>query len=197
MALIQGASGRMPERRTTLVQTNRFIALLAGACLAVLAFSQSASADILISVNKSTQRMTVTVDGRVRYNWPVSTGRPGYDTPSGTFRPFRMDIKHRSKEYDNAPMPYSIFFTTTGDAVHGTYERGLGRAVSHGCVRLSVANAATLWSLVKRESMYSTVVQISGSVPGAAMVARNSRNDSRNTGRTRYRPLFPFFPSSR
>ncbi len=175
------------------MRTNRIIALLTGTCLAVLALGQSARADIFISINKSTQRMTVTVDGQTRYNWPVSTGRPGYDTPSGTFRPFRMDLKHRSTEYDNAPMPYSIFFTGSGDAVHGTYERGLGRAVSHGCVRLSVKNAATLWDLVKRESMYSTIVQISGSVPGAAMVARNNRRNNRNG----YPPLFPFFPSGR
>ncbi len=169
------------------------MASLIGACLAALALGQSARADILISINKSTQRMTVAVDGRVQYNWPVSTGRPGYDTPSGTFRPFRMDLKHRSTEYDNAPMPYSIFFTGSGDAVHGTYERGLGRAVSHGCVRLSVRNAAVLWNLVKRETIYSTIVQISGAAPGAATVARNNRGNNQG----RYRPLFPFFPSAR
>jgi lipoprotein-anchoring transpeptidase ErfK/SrfK len=66
----------------------------------------------------------------------------GYDTPGGTFKPFRMEIDHYSDEYDNAPMPYSIFFTQTGNAIHGTYEqRNRGRAVSHGCVRLSVKNA--------------------------------------------------------
>ena len=76
-----------------------------------------------------------------------------------------MDKDHRSKEYDNAPMPYAIFFTATGAAVHGTYEtRHLGRAASHGCVRLSVKNAATLWDLVSKESVYSTVVQVSGSI---------------------------------
>ncbi len=64
-----------------------------------------------------------------------------------------MEIDHYSEEWDNAPMPYSIFFTQTGNAIHGTYEqRNLGRAVSHGCVRLSVKNAATLWGLVKHEN---------------------------------------------
>ncbi len=140
------------------------IPALMGACLAVLAFGLPARAEILISVNKSTQRMTVAVNGRVRYVWPVSTGRSGYETPSGTFRPFRMDRHHRSNEYNNAPMPYSIFFTGSGDAVHGTYERGLGRAVSHGCVRISVAHAATLWKLVNQELLFGTVVQISGSI---------------------------------
>jgi hypothetical protein len=146
------------------VHASRVTAVFAGVFLVALAFGQAARADIQISVDKSTQRMTVTVDGQTRYRWPVSTGRPGYETPSGAFRPFRMDISHRSEEWDNAPMPYSIFFTGGGDAVHGTYEvRGLGRAVSHGCVRISVKNAAILWSLVTREQMASTIVEIHGS----------------------------------
>ncbi len=155
------------------MRTNHVIALLTGACLALLAFGQTASADIVITVNKSTQRMIVAVDGKQRFNWPVATGRPGYETPSGTFRPFRMDIAHRSKEWNDAPMPYSIFFTMGGDAIHGTYERGLGRPVSHGCVRLSVQHAAMLWDLVTRETMGSTIVRINGSIPrgGSAVVA--------------------------
>ena len=100
----------------------------------------------------------------MRYTWPVSTGRPGYDTPNGTFWALSRDKDHRSKEYDNAPMPYSIFFTMRGNAVHGTRSRGLGRPLSHGCVRLSVKNAAILWDLVSKEALYSTVVQVSGSI---------------------------------
>ena len=136
---------------------------------------QSAHAALLIRVDKSAQSMTVSVDGRPLYRWPVSTGGRGYDTPSGTFRPFRMEIDHFSQEWDNAPMPYSIFFTTTGDAVHGTNEaRHLGRPVSHGCVRLSVKHAAALWALVKREKMANTTVVVSGEIPGGgqAPVAR-------------------------
>jgi L,D-transpeptidase catalytic domain len=98
----------------------------------------------------------------------------GYDTPSGTFKPFRMEIDHTSDEYDNAPMPYSMFFTQTGVAVHGTYEaRHLGHAVSHGCVRLSVKNAATLWALVKREKMANTTVVLNGAIHDAGSVARS------------------------
>jgi hypothetical protein len=133
---------------------------------------QEAYADLLIKVDKSTQRMTVAVNGNQLYDWPVSTGGGGYDTPNGTFKPFRMDIDHTSDEWDNAPMPYSIFFTKTGDAVHGTYEqRNLGRAVSHGCVRLSVRNAATLWKLVKQEKMINTRVLLSGAIPGGVRPA--------------------------
>jgi len=155
---------------------NRLIAPLTAATVAVLMFGQAAYADLLIEIDKSTQRMTVTVNGKQLYDWPVTTGARGYDTPSGTFKPFRMEIDHYSEEWDNAPMPYSIFFTQTGNAIHGTYEqRNLGRAVSHGCVRLSVKNAAMLWALVKQEKMATTKVVLSGAIPDATppMVARS------------------------
>jgi L,D-transpeptidase catalytic domain len=146
---------------------SRLMALLIATTVVMPTLGQAAYADLLIKVDKSTQRMTVTVNGNQLYDWPVSTGGGGYDTPNGTFKPFRMDIDHTSDEWDNAPMPYSIFFTKTGDAVHGTYEqRNLGRAVSHGCVRLSVRNAATLWKLVKQEKMINTRVLLSGAIPG-------------------------------
>jgi len=151
---------------------NRLIASLAAAAVAVLTLGQAAHADLLIQVDKSTQHMTVTVDGKQLYDWPVSTGGSGYDTPSGSFRPFRMEIDHRSDEWDDAPMPYSIFFTKIGHAIHGTYEqRNLGRAVSHGCVRLSVKNATTLWELVKRQKMANTSVVLSGAIPGGGSPA--------------------------
>jgi hypothetical protein len=117
------------------MRINRLIAPLAAAAVAVLTLGQAAHAELLINVNKSAQRMTVAVNGEHLYDWPVTTGGRDYDTPSGTFKPFRMEIDHYSDEYDNAPMPYSIFFTQTGNAIHGTYEqRNLGRPVSHGCV---------------------------------------------------------------
>lgn len=152
----------------------RFIPPLITAIAAVLILGQAAHSDLLIQIDKSAQRMTVTVNGQQLYYWPVSTGGNGYDTPSGTFKPFRMEIDHYSDEYDQAPMPYSIFFTDTGIAMHGTYEaRNLGHAVSHGCVRLSVKNAATLWGLVKQEKMANTKVVLTGEIPNAVAVARS------------------------
>ena len=146
----------------------RLISPLAAATVAVLMSGQAAKADLLVEIDKSIQSMKVTVNGAQLYKWPVSTGANGYDTPSGAFRPFRMEIDHTSDEYENAPMPYSIFFTMTGNAVHGTeYESSLGHAVSHGCVRLSVKNASTLWALVKQEKMANTSVVVTGQVPGA------------------------------
>ena len=155
---------------------SRLIAILTAAVFAVLVVGQTARADLLIRVDKSHQRMTVTVDGKHLYDWPVSTGGGGYDTPSGSFKPFRMEIDHRSDEWDDAPMPYSIFFTKIGHAIHGTNEqRNLGHPVSHGCVRLSVKNAAALWELVKQKKMANTTVVLSGTIrdAGPPAVARS------------------------
>ena len=141
-------------------------ASLVAAALA-LCCASAARADILITIDKSRQQMNVAVDGAPRYDWPVSTGRPGYDTPSGSFRPNRMDANHFSQEWDNAPMPHAIFFDNLGHAIHGFFDVAhLGLAVSHGCVRLSPANAATLFSLVKAEGMGQTHVLIDGRTPG-------------------------------
>ena len=158
------------------MRINRLIVPLTAAVISAVPLSEAAYAELLIKVDKSTQRMTVTVNGVQLYNWPVTTGGSGYDTPGGAFKPFRMEIDHYSDEYDNAPMPYSNFFTQTGNAIHGTYEqRNLGRAVSHGCVRLSVKNAATLWNLVRQEKMANTSVVIGGAIAdaGPPAVARS------------------------
>jgi hypothetical protein len=132
-----------------------------------LPFSSAAFANALvISVDKTSQRMTVSVDGATRYVWPVSTGRPGFDTPNGIFHPFRLDPDHHSTVYDNAPMPDSIFFTKSGDAVHGFFDTPhLGMAVSHGCVRLSPANAAVLYGLVEQTGLPDTTVIVHGRIP--------------------------------
>lgn len=137
-------------------------ALLSGSIL-LAGLSSQASAAMLITVDKSSQTMDVSVDGQTRYTWPVSTGVEGYDTPSGAYKPFRMEAAHFSREWDNAPMPHSIFFSQVGHAIHGTnHGRQLGRAASHGCVRLAPRNAATLFALVKAQGMGNTRVSIEG-----------------------------------
>lgn len=132
-------------------------------------------ADILIRVDQSTQRMSVDVDGQQLYDWRVSTGRPGYDTPNGDFRPNRMDADHYSKEYDNAPMPHAIFFDLHGHAIHGSYDPVGHPAASHGCVRLDPANAARLFDLVHEEGMAHTKVEIGGDVTIALRDAKPAR----------------------
>jgi L,D-transpeptidase catalytic domain len=149
-------------------------ASLAAATL-VFGFASHASAEIVVNIDKTTQSMTVTVDGSPRYIWPVSTGRPGYDTPNGIFKANRMDADHLSQEWDNAPMPHTIFFDMHGHAIHGFLDtRRLGSAASHGCVRLSPEHAATLYSLVETEGMKETTVIVRGRTPAGPVIARRT-----------------------
>jgi|SRR6478736_1055436 L,D-transpeptidase-like protein len=157
------------------------------AAFAALTLVQPARANIMIIIDKSAQTMTVTVNGEDRYTWPVSTGRSGYDTPSGDFQPFRMERDHFSREWDDAPMPNSIFFTKIGHAIHGTFEaRNLGRPVSHGCVRLSTQNAATLFALVKEDGVFNTRVRLTGEAPkGEDAIVRRDRSNGNDRDATR------------
>ncbi len=125
-----------------------------------------ARANIVVTIDKTRQQMSVAIDGAPRYVWPVSTGRAGYDTPNGTFKVNRMDADHLSQEWDNAPMPHTMFFDMRGHAIHGFFDvKHLGLPVSHGCVRLSPDHAATLFDLVKAEGMSNTIVVVSGRAP--------------------------------
>lgn len=150
-------------------------ALLAGVTMSA-AFAAPARADLLITVDKSAQQMTVEKDGEQLFVWPVSTGAAGYDTPNGNFKPFRMEKDHFSKEWDEAPMPHSIFFTMRGHAIHGSTHKSIGRPASHGCVRLEPKNAALLFDLVKQETMAKTRVVLTGEAPGVTPPAVARRN---------------------
>ena len=111
--------------------------------------ADAASAEVLIEVDKSSQRLSVAVDGIRKYEWPVSTARAGYTTPNGEYRPVRLDRTWYSRKYHNSPMPYSIIFRR-GYAILGSYERAeIGRPASHGCVRLDPKNAELLFKLVE------------------------------------------------
>jgi lipoprotein-anchoring transpeptidase ErfK/SrfK len=131
------------------------------------AVAQADPLDVLIAVDKTKQRMTIFVDGAKKYDWPASTGRPGYSTPSGTYTATSMNEVWFSKEWDNAPMPHAIFFMKDGHAIHGSYEvKKLGKPASHGCVRLSPKNAATLYALVGKNGLKNTQVVLAGVTPG-------------------------------
>lgn len=120
-----------------------------------------ARADLRVDIDKSSQRMSVRVDGAPRYSWPVSTGRRGYGTPSGTFHPQAMMRRYFSRKYYNSPMPHAIFFHY-GFAIHGTTDiYRLGGPASHGCVRLHPAHAAALFALIQREGARNTTIRIS------------------------------------
>jgi lipoprotein-anchoring transpeptidase ErfK/SrfK len=136
------------------------IAILALLALADAALSEAFAA-VQVRISLARQSMNVTVDGAHYATWPISTGRQGYGTPAGTFRPQSLRKMHYSSRYNWAPMPNSIFFHH-GYAIHGTTEVGkLGRPASHGCIRLSPQNARTLYGLVSRHGMTRTSITVS------------------------------------
>ena len=159
------------------------------------------AASILVNIDKSKQKMTVFVNGIQRYHWSVSTGAPGHSTPSGTYTASSMNEIWYSKQWDNAPMPHAIFFTKEGHAIHGTNEvRRLGKPASHGCVRLSPQNAATLYALVEENGLENTQVVLVGLTPGGeGKVARHGVGKVKSAVRSkpRYRTELYFEPQRR
>jgi lipoprotein-anchoring transpeptidase ErfK/SrfK len=136
-------------------------ALIAAATIALTA--APAHAGVTVAIDKSTQQMTVSVNGQPTYQWPVSTARAAYTTPNGVYHPQSVQRSHFSSMYHNSPMPHSIFFRG-GYAIHGSYETSrLGGPASHGCVRLDPSHAAALYDLVSRDGAGGTTILISGS----------------------------------
>lgn len=136
------------------VMLRRFLlaALFAGFALPAFA------GQLQIAIDISSQEMIVSDDGDTIYDFDVSTGRKGHSTPTGTFHPIRMNEMWYSSKYENAPMPWSIFFHS-GYAIHGTTDiKHLGHVASHGCVRLHPDNARKLFDLVKEYGMGNTRV---------------------------------------
>ena len=118
-----------------------------------------AHATVHIDVDLGQQRMHVNSDSGASYDWPISSGRPGHATPTGHYRPQAMYVMVHSAKYNNAPMPHSIFFRSQY-AIHGTGAVwALGHVASHGCIRISPTNAATLYSMVSGEG---AVIDIHG-----------------------------------
>lgn len=140
--------------------------------IALMAIPLAAQARVRITVNLSAQRMNVESSSGVSYSWPISSARSGYVTPRGVYTPTSLQTMHHSKKYHNSPMPHSIFFHG-GYAIHGTYQTGaLGHPASHGCIRISPANAATLYSLVRAEG---ATISIVGAPPASRAFASDHR----------------------
>jgi lipoprotein-anchoring transpeptidase ErfK/SrfK len=121
----------------------------------------AAAAPLVAKVDVSSQTMTVIHNGVVAYQWPVSTARKGKWTPRGTFTAKWLSRHHKSSLYNNAPMPYAIFFRGNY-AIHGTNQTSrLGRPASAGCVRLHPEHAARLFELTRRvgKSNMKVVIQ--------------------------------------
>jgi lipoprotein-anchoring transpeptidase ErfK/SrfK len=141
---------------------------------------------LVLKADLKRQRLTVIEDGEVEHVWPISSGRAGYATETGTFRPKWASRMHYSKQYDLAPMPHAVFFNK-GTAFHATQAvRYLGRPASHGCIRLSPRNARKLFRLVHRHGFYQTRVVVQG-VHKSTTVARRNAAKSRRAERRRSR----------
>lgn len=98
---------------------------------------------------------------------PVSTGKRGHPTPTGTFPITQKKVEHYSNRYDNAPMPYMQRLTDYGIALHGG--RVPGYPASHGCIRLPHAFARRLYNLTD----YGTRVTITRTRPRSTRHALN------------------------
>ena len=137
----------------------KFLVAVCMVIVAIFMIVTGARADVFITIQKSTQTMYVETPTDT-YEWPISTGRKGYNTPSGEFRPYLLKRLHYSKKYDNAPMPWSIFFHE-GYAIHATGEvERLGTPASHGCVRLELRNARWLYRLIDENGKENTYIRV-------------------------------------
>jgi lipoprotein-anchoring transpeptidase ErfK/SrfK len=129
------------------------------AAIIVLSAGSAARAEIVVRVDKSAQRMAVSVDGVPTHNFVVSTGLAG-GPPNGSYKPQRLERTWHSRLFNMAPMPYSIFFHGHY-AIHGTNQvKRLGRRASKGCVRLHPRDAAVLFNLVQKQGMGKTRIII-------------------------------------
>lgn len=152
---------------------------------------------VIATVDKTTQEMTVFVDGIEEHRWPVSTGLPGYASPAGTFTASSMNEIWYSRQWDNAPMPHAVFFTKRGHAIHATDQvKKLGQPASKGCVRLSPENAETFFNLVKEHGLERTEVVLTGSTPGGDY--KIAHPDRRYDPYQQYgRPVYPRYAPNR
>jgi len=142
---------------------------------------------LMLKADLRRQRLTVVERGKVKYVWPISSGRPGYATKTGTFRPKWASRMHYSRQYDMAPMPYAVFFNR-GAAFHATRAtRYLGRPASHGCIRLAPRNAARLYRLVYKHGFHQTRVVVHGRYKANRTAHRKAARSRRAARRNRYR----------
>ena len=137
------------------------VRLIAALALALaLVPSPTLAERVVARVSISTQTMKVYHEGRHLFTWPVSTAKSGKITPTGVFAPDFLSRHHRSSRYNNAPMPWAIFYDGNY-AIHGTDQlKRLGQPASNGCVRLHPDNAAILFRMVKSEGMENMRVEI-------------------------------------
>jgi hypothetical protein len=107
----------------------------------------SPAGPVLVWVNLKTQTAAVYRDGIEIGSCLVSTGRPGFETPTGVFHILEKDADHHSSQYNNASMPYTERLTSGGVALHAG---GLpGYPSSHGCIHLPYEFSKRLFSITE------------------------------------------------
>lgn len=102
---------------------------------------------VLVVVNRATQRAMIFRNGVPIGASTVSTGRPGYETPTGVFSILQKHVEHYSSTYDNAPMPFMQRLTWRGVALHAG--KLPGYPASHGCIRLPFEFAQLLYGVTR------------------------------------------------
>ena len=108
-------------------------------------------ASVVAVGNTAAHRTQIYYNGKLRYDWPISSGRPGDDTPDGSYLTIEKEnpVQMTGPGY-SLSVPWSVRFTFSGDYYHDAYwsvgEQGFDN-VSHGCVNLSPADAETYYNL--------------------------------------------------
>lgn len=150
--------------------------------MSLMLSAATAHATVHVAIDLTHQRMHVNGD-EGSYDWPISSARSGFSTPGGSFAPTHLELMHYSRKYHMSPMPHAIFFRG-GYAIHGTYSTAsLGRPASHGCIRLSPGNAATLYSMVRHEGAR---ISIAGTPPASLPFAEARHRMRRNYDTANY-----------
>lgn len=154
----------------------------AAAAAAPVTVARPKPPSLIARINLATQRLELTVGGKHEQSWPISSGREGFPTPRGVFRPQWAAKLWHSRKYDMAPMPHAVFFSG-GAAIHATQATGmLGQPASHGCVRLAPANAQRFYELVHKHGYQATRIEVFGTPP-APRIARRSVPEPRVAAR--------------
>jgi lipoprotein-anchoring transpeptidase ErfK/SrfK len=112
-------------------------------------------------VSIADQKMRLFHEGALHAEWPVSTARKGRVTPKGTYKPYWLSKHHRSSIYNNAPMPFAVFYDGNY-AIHGTDQiEKLGTRASAGCVRLHPDNASFVFAIAESHGLDALRIVIS------------------------------------
>lgn len=148
-AQLDNSSTASEHAKTSISRTLTSIPANVGSVDYEQSFIEDLHQPIVALVDKSEQEMQVFIDGKHAQTWKVSTARSGKVTPSGTWTAKWLSKNHRSSIYNNAPMPFSIFYDGNF-AIHGTDEiERLGVPASSGCIRLHREHAKFLFEAVQ------------------------------------------------